>query len=214
MVAGFGVPTRTLHGNAHSGLTLYHRGGSRRRRVVHGPAAVAVSGVSTVLQAVRVGRIGAGYVLLMGTSGAFIAVSVTALAQGGPAMLATLVVISALFQFVLAARFSLLRRVLTPTVAGTVIMLIAVTVMPIVFDTLKDVPEGAPPLSAPLSALVTVLVITGLTPKATGSLRLWAPSSVWSSVRWSPDCSASTTWHRWPAPHGSACRQAAGRASI
>ena len=102
-------------------------------------AAVAVSGVTTVLQAVRVGRIGAGYVLLMGTSGAFIAVSVTALAQGGPAMLTTLVVISALFQFVLAARLSLLRRVLTPTVAGTVIMLIAVTVMPIVFDTLKDV---------------------------------------------------------------------------
>ena len=103
-------------------------------------AAVAVSGVTTVLQAVRVGRIGAGYVLLMGTSGAFIAVSVTALARGGPAMLATLVVISALFQFVLAARLSLLRRVLTPTVAGTVIMLIAVTVMPIVFDTLKDEP--------------------------------------------------------------------------
>ena len=138
-------------------------------------AAVAVSGITTVLQAVRVGRIGADYVLLMGTSGAFIAVSVTALAQGGPAMLATLVVISALFQFVLAARLSLLRRVLTPTVAGTVIMLIAVTVMPIVFDTLKDVPENAPPLSAPLSALVTVLVMIGLALKATGALRLWAP---------------------------------------
>ena len=138
-------------------------------------AAVAVSGVTTVLQAVRVGRIGAGYVLLMGTSGAFIAVCVAALAKGGPAMLATLVVISALFQFALAARLSLLRRVLTPTVAGTVIMLIAVTVMPIVFDTLKYVPEGSPPLAAPLSALITVLVITGLALKATGPLRLWAP---------------------------------------
>ena len=137
--------------------------------------AVAVSGVTTVLQAVRVGRIGAGYVLLMGTSGAFIAVSVTALAQGGPAMLATLVVISALFQFVLAARLSLLRRVLTPTVAGTVIMLIAVTVMPIVFDMLGEVPEGAPPVSAPLSALVTALVIIGLALKAARVLRLWAP---------------------------------------
>ena len=137
--------------------------------------AVAVSGVTTVLQAVRVGRIGAGYVLLMGTSGAFIAVSVTALANGGPAMLATLVVISALFQFALAARLSLLRRVLTPTVAGTVIMLIAVTVMPIVFDTLGDVPESAAPAAAPLSALATVLVIIGLALKATGALRLWAP---------------------------------------
>ena len=138
-------------------------------------AAVAVCGITTVVQAVRVGRIGAGYVLLMGTSGAFIAVSVGALAMGGPAMLATLVVISALFQFALAARLSLLRRILTPTVAGTVIMLIAVTVMPIVFDTLKDVPESAAPVAAPISALATVLVIVGLALKATGALRLWAP---------------------------------------
>ena len=138
-------------------------------------AAVAVCGITTVVQAVRVGRIGAGYVLLMGTSGAFIAVSVGALAMGGPAMLATLVVISALFQFALAARLSLLRRILTPTVAGTVIMLIAVTVMPIVFDTLTDVPESAAPVAAPISALATVLVIVGLALKATGALRLWAP---------------------------------------
>ena len=138
-------------------------------------AAVGVSGVTTILQAVRVGRIGAGYVLLMGTSGAFIAVCVTALARGGPPLLATLVVISALFQFALAARLSLLRRVLTPTVAGTVIMLIAVTVMPIVFDMLTEAPEGAPPLAAPICALATVLVITGLALKAAGPLRLWAP---------------------------------------
>ena len=138
-------------------------------------AAVAVSGTTTVLQAVRLGRVGAGYVLLMGTSGAFIAVCVAALAKGGPAMLATLVVISSLFQFALAARLSLLRRILTPTVAGTVIMLIAVTVMPIVFDMLTDVPEGAAAPAAPVSALATVLVIAGLALKATGPLRLWAP---------------------------------------
>ena len=138
-------------------------------------AAVAVSGVTTVLQAVRVGRVGAGYVLMMGTSGAFIAVCVAALAKGGPGMLATLVVISSIFQFALSARLSLLRRILTPTVAGTVIMLIAVTVMPIVFDMLKQVPEGAPPLAAPICALATALVIIGIALKAGGVMRLWAP---------------------------------------
>ncbi len=138
-------------------------------------AAVVVSGASTVLQAVRVGRLGSGYVLLMGTSGAFIAVCVVVIAEGGPAMLATLVVISALFQFMLSARLSLFRRLLTPTVAGTVIMLISVTVMPIIFDMLKDVPEGVPAPAAPLSALATVIVIIGIALKATGALRLWAP---------------------------------------
>ena len=137
--------------------------------------AVVVSGISTILQAVRVGRIGAGYVLLMGTSGAFIAVCITAMVEGGPALLATLVIISALFQFGLARRLSLFRRVLTPTVAGTVIMLIPVTVMPIIFDLLAKVPDGAPTEAAPLSALVTLLVIVGIAIKATGVIRLWAP---------------------------------------
>ena len=137
--------------------------------------AVLVSGITSVIQAVRVGRIGAGYVLVMGTSGAFIAICVAAIAQGGPAMLATLVVISSLFQFLLAWRLSLLRRILTPTVAGTVIMLIPVTVMPIVFGMLTQVPADTPALAAPLSALVTALVISGISLKATGVLRLWAP---------------------------------------
>ena len=138
-------------------------------------AALLVSGVTTVMQAVRVGRIGAGYPLLMGTSGAFIAVCVTALVAGGPGLLATLVAISALFQFALSERLSLLRRILTPTVAGTVIMLIAVTVMPIIFDMLADVPEGAPRAAAPASAATTLIVIAALALCASGALRLWMP---------------------------------------
>ncbi len=138
-------------------------------------AALAVSGVTTLIQAVKLGRIGAGYVLLMGTSGAFIAVCITAIAEGGPGMLATLVVASSLFQFGLAARLSLFRRILTPAVAGTVIMLIPVTVMPFIFKMLNDVPEGTPLSASGTSALVTLLVIAGLALKARDKLRLWAP---------------------------------------
>ncbi len=138
-------------------------------------AAAAISGVSTIAQAVRFGRIGAGYVLLMGTSGAFIAVCVTALAEGGPGLLATLVVASSLFQFLLAAKLSLFRRLFTPTVAGTVVMLIAVSVMPLIFDMVATSPEGSAASSAPISALAAVCVIVAIALKATGSLRLWAP---------------------------------------
>ena len=138
-------------------------------------AALLVSGLTTIMQAVRVGRIGAGYPLLMGTSGAFIAVCVTSLVEGGPGLLATLVTISALFQFLLSERLSLLRRIITPTVAGTVIMLIAVTVMPIIFGMLADVPEGTPPAAAPVSAVTTLVVIAALALRATGAWRLWMP---------------------------------------
>ena len=138
-------------------------------------AALAVSGFTTVIQAIRAGRIGAGYPLLMGTSGAFIAVSVTALAEGGPAMLATLVVLSSLFQFALSERLALFRRLITPAVAGTVIMLISVTIMPITFDMMTQVPAGTPDMAAPACAITTFAATLGLIFCATGVLRLWAP---------------------------------------
>ena len=138
-------------------------------------AALAISGVTTVLQAVRVGRVGSGHVLLMGTSAAFIAVCVTAIAEGGPGLLATLVTVSALFQFALSARLSLLRRLLTPTVCGTVIMLIPVTLMPIMFGLLTDVPAGSAPAAAPVSATATLVVTVLVTLRAAGVWRLWAP---------------------------------------
>lgn len=138
-------------------------------------AATFICGAATVLQTVRLGRVGMGHVLMMGSSGAFIAVCITAVADGGPPLLATLVAAAALFQIVLSERLSLFRRVLTPTVSGTVILLIPVTVMPAIFDIMGDVPDGSPAAAAPLSALVTVLIVVGVSLKGTGALRLWAP---------------------------------------
>ena len=134
-----------------------------------------VSGVTTILQALGKFRIGAGYILLMGTSGAFIAICIEALRSGGPAMMCTLIVVAALFQLLLAAHLSRFRRILTPAVSGTVIMLIAVTVMPIVFDMLGSVPDTSPSAAAPISALATVLTIAAIALKSKGFLRLWAP---------------------------------------
>ncbi len=138
-------------------------------------AAVAISGTTTALQAVRFGRIGGGQMLVMGSSGAFIGISMVAIATGGPAMLATLVVFAALFQVVISAWLPLFRRMLTPVVSGTVIMLVPVTVMPIVFDMLEDVPVGTPAHAAPLVALASLAVVLGVTLKGASGLRLWAP---------------------------------------
>jgi NCS2 family nucleobase:cation symporter-2/xanthine permease XanP len=88
-------------------------------------------------------------------------------------MLATLVVISSFVPLVLSHRLSLFQRLLTPTVAGTVIMLIPITIMPPIFNLLSA--PGAPAFAAPLSALATIIIISGIALKATGVLRLWAP---------------------------------------
>ncbi len=138
-------------------------------------AALVICGLVTVLQSVPVGRVGSGYVLTMAASQSFIAISVTAIATGGPGMFAVLVLISSLFQFALGARLALLRRVLTPTVVGTTVMLVTVTVMPIIFDLLTDVPEGTDGTAAPVIAATTFVTVLALLLRAPHSWRLWAP---------------------------------------
>ena len=98
----------------------------------------------------RFGRIGSGHILIMGTSGAFFAVCIAVMRESGPAMMASLIVVSSLFQFLLAAKLSLLRRIFTPVVSGSVIMLITATVMPAIFPLLSAVPEDTPSYAAPL----------------------------------------------------------------
>ena len=93
-------------------------------------AVLLVSGFTTLIQAVRVGRIGAGHILIMGTPGRSLRCASRRLQVAGPATMASLIVVSSLFQFLLAAKLSLLRRVFTPVVSGSVIMLITATVMP------------------------------------------------------------------------------------
>ena len=138
-------------------------------------ASLTICGVTTVLQSLRAGRIGAGHVLVMGTSGAFIPASIMALNEGGPALLATLVAVSSLVPLLLSWRLSLLQRILTPAVSGTVIMLIPITVMPFVSGLLAGAPGAPATPGIPLSFGLTILVIGGLALKATGALRLWAP---------------------------------------
>ena len=139
-------------------------------------AALVVSGIATIVQALRIGRIGAGYILVMGSTGAFLAVSVSALEQGGPGLLASLIVMSSLVQFALAARMSLLRRIFTPTVAGTVLMLIPVTIAPIIIRKLYDVPDGTSAPAAPVIAGLTLLITIVIALRSTGIWRLWAPA--------------------------------------
>ena len=89
--------------------------------------------------------------------------------------MASLIVVSSLVQFALAAGLATLRRVFTPVVTGTVIMLIAATVMPIVFDMLSDAPSAAPDFAAPVVEAATLATVLALVLRGPKSLRLWSP---------------------------------------
>jgi NCS2 family nucleobase:cation symporter-2/xanthine permease XanP len=73
--------------------------------------ALIAAGLSTWLQVSRIGIIGSGYVMFVGSNAAFISVAVAAIEGGGPALLATLVAVSALFTFLFTANLPALRRI-------------------------------------------------------------------------------------------------------
>ena len=138
-------------------------------------AALLIVGVLTALQASKIQRFGSGHLFIMAVTPTFIAISVLALDEGGPELLASLIVVSSLAYLVLAWRLPFMRRVITPTVSGTVLMLIAVTVLPVALNRVDEVPANAPGATGPVAALVTVIVATGLALRVSGVWRLWTP---------------------------------------
>ena len=89
-------------------------------------------------------------------------------------MLASVMVVSGVFFLLVATWLPQLRRVITPTVSGTVLMLIAVMVIPIALERFKDVPAGALSFAGPCVAVVTLIVSTGLVMRAPPRLRPWS----------------------------------------
>ena len=90
-------------------------------------------------------------------------------------LFALLVVFSSLFLFLLAGQLPLVRRIITPTVAGTTIILVTVTIMPIIFNLLADIPAGEHGAAAPVIAAVTVLAVTAMLLRGSAFWSIWAP---------------------------------------
>ena len=120
-----------------------------------------VCGLSTILQVRRLGPVGAGAVLPMLTAAFSIPFCITAVADGGPATLTTLVIVSAVIQLAISRWLFILRRIVTPTVGGTVMMILSITLASVVFGLLDDASE-AEPVAAPLTALATLVIVAAL----------------------------------------------------
>ncbi len=152
-------------------------------------ASLAVVGLSTILQVRPLGFVGAGASLPLFTAAFSIPFCITALVDGGPATLTTLLIVSAVVQLIVSRRLLIvsavvqlivsrrlfiLRRFVTPTVGGTVMMILSITLASVVFDLLDDATRSAPE-EASLTALVTMVVAAAMMLRGSALLRFWGP---------------------------------------
>ena len=138
-------------------------------------AAMLICAGITALQAFQLRRFGSGHIVLAWPAAMFIAIMVAAVSTAGLETFASLMVVCSLIQVALAWWLPTLRRIITPAVSGIVTMLIAVSVLPIAFDSVRDLPAGAPEIAGPAIAGVTLLASVIATLRASGRWRLVAP---------------------------------------
>ena len=138
-------------------------------------AALLIGAAITALQAFQLRRFGAGHVVLTSPAALFIGIMVATVSAAGPSTFMSLLIVCCVVQVALAWWLPTLRRIFTPVVTGTVTMLIAVSVLPIAFDSVQDLPAGAPKVAGPAVAGVTLLVSVIVTLRARGGWRLAGP---------------------------------------
>ena len=137
-------------------------------------ASLVVVGISTLIQTRRIGPVGAGIVLPMFTAAFAIPFCITAVVDGGPATLTTLVVVSALIQLAVSRWLFILRRIVTPIVGGTVMMILSITLASVVFKLLDDT-TAEDPVGGTLTAFITLVIVAALALRGSAMLRLWGP---------------------------------------
>ena len=137
-------------------------------------ASLIVAGLSTLLQVRRVGFAGAGSMLPMFTAAFSIPFCITAVSDGGPATLAALVLVCGIGQLVIAKWLFVLRRIVTPVVGGTVLMILSITLASVVPRLLPETPDSDS-LGAHLAALSTLAVVSALILRGSATIRLWGP---------------------------------------
>ena len=137
-------------------------------------ASLVIAGAVTVHQAVKIGRLAPGYLLLMGPGSPFMAVCVLAAIEGGLAVMSSLIIAASLVQFALALWLAQLRRIITPVVSGVAFMLISTAVMPIAIARFNNVPADVSPIAGPAVGGAALVVAMVLMLRASGILRLFA----------------------------------------
>lgn len=138
-------------------------------------AALLINAAVTALQSFQIWRFGGGHVVISGPTMQFIGITVVTISEAGPSTLASLLVVSCVIQIAFAWWLPTLRRIVTPLVSGTVMILIAVTVLPLAFDNIQTLSGDAPNSAGPTIAGVTLLVSVIMTLRARGRWRLVAP---------------------------------------
>ncbi|HEY6366175.1 MAG TPA: solute carrier family 23 protein [Candidatus Binatia bacterium] len=142
-------------------------------RMIH--ASMIVMGIATILQTLRYGRIGSGYLCPEQVGPAYVPVSILAVKTGGLPLLAGMTLVSGLFGIVLSRLMGRLRPFFSAEVTGTIVMMVGLALIPVAVSRFLGIKESGgviDPLSASIAS-ITLFVMVGVTVWCSSRLRLF-----------------------------------------
>lgn len=139
-------------------------------------ATTIITAVSSIIQVKRFGKVGAGYLLFMGSSGAYWGAVATAVDLKGWDLVAVLSIASAPIELLVSYFYRHLRNIITPLVGGIVIIIIALSLLPIMMELWTgsaDSPDYCSPERLTIGGL-TLLITLIVALSKNARLRIWS----------------------------------------
>jgi xanthine permease XanP len=139
------------------------------------PASMIVMGIATILQTLRYGRTGSGYLCPEQVGPAYVPVSILAVKTGGLPLLAGMTLVSGLFGVVLSHLMGRLRPFFPAEVTGTIVMMVGFALIPVAVSRFLGIAESRAvidPLSVSIAS-ITLFVMVGVTVWGSSTLRLY-----------------------------------------
>ncbi len=138
--------------------------------------AMIATGLSTILQALRKGPVGSGYLCPLLNGPAFVPASLMAGKLGGLAMIFGMTAVGGLFEGLFSRIVSRMRAIFPAEVTGTVVLMVGIEVIPIAIpkffgvDKLNPDPSGR----AVFVAMLTLISMMGFNVWGRGKMRLYS----------------------------------------
>lgn len=140
-------------------------------------ATILISAIATVIQIRKTGPVGSGYMLFMGSSGAYLTASIAAAKLGGFALVGAMTILSAPVEILCAYFIRHIRKIVNQAVGGIVIMLIAISIIPIAMQLWVGNPSipGYSPVAYLIVGLITIITTIFFAVFFGSYIRLWSP---------------------------------------
>jgi NCS2 family nucleobase:cation symporter-2 len=138
--------------------------------------AMVASGVATILQALRKGPVGSGYLCTEGVDPTFVSLSITAGGQGGLPLVFGLTMLSGIVESALSRFLDRLRVLFPPEVTGVVLLMVGLNIVPLTALKFFGVSQAVEPIDSKELAvgIVALLVMVGTNIWSKGKLRLYS----------------------------------------